>query len=196
MSATGGPAPMVQIDSLPTAEEVSDGFDGPLPKFAPNTHQVSIKFSVNFLAGQDPTCATMSFDKLIPHMRVVVPEDGMSAIGLRFNPKGTLPVSLRVLAATVGAANDITSHFTVKLTDKGGKPIQSSHPLFVASSDTACHKSDGGFPLHLLRQHTAAESSTAALEEPPNLLDDHKHYWHVSIADLTRGVNQYPVGTH
>jgi hypothetical protein len=70
------------------------------------------------------------------------------------------------------------SHFTVKLFDKGRKSIQTPHPLFLPDGTGDCCKSDAGFPLHLLRQHTAAESATAALEEPPSLLDDHKHYWY------------------
>jgi hypothetical protein len=68
-----------------------------------------MKFSLNFAAGKETTRVTMGFEKLLPHMRVVVPGEGPSDLNmLRFNPKGTLPVSLRVLAATVGAANDIT----------------------------------------------------------------------------------------
>ena len=35
----------------------------------------------------------------------------------RYNPKGCLPISLRVLGATVGTDSDLAGHYTFKITD-------------------------------------------------------------------------------
>jgi hypothetical protein len=98
----------------------------------------------------------------------------------RYNPKGCLPISLRVLGATVGTDSDLSGHYTFKITDAKGKPIQSANAYKHGKEELM----ELGFPLHLLRQDT----SCSALEEPPNLLDDHKQYWHIELKDLTHRV--------
>ena len=61
-----------------------------------------------------------------------------------------------------------------------GKHIQSANAYKHGKEELM----ELGFPLHLLRQDTNA----SALEEPPNLLDDHKQYWHIELKDLTHRV--------
>ena len=161
----------------------------------PTPTQVSIKFTVSMKAGKKPTMLRVPFSKLRvrPKAEIIIPTDkDLQPSGRNFNPRGTLPIGLRILGATVGAHSDFTAHFGVKLLDANGKSIQTSHNVFSPpEGGSDAKKTDVGFPLHLLRQHAVSDGASSALEEAPDLLDDHKHYWHISLDDLEKGVTEF-----
>jgi hypothetical protein len=156
---------------------------------------VSIKFTVSMKAGKKPTMLHVPFSGLRVRPKAelfVEAKEDLPPSGRGFNPRGTLPIGLRILGATVGAHSDFTAHFGVKLLDANGKSIQTSHTVFSPSDGgSGAKKVDVGFPLHLLRQHAVSDGASSALEEAPDLLNDHKHYWHISMEDLDKGVTEF-----
>ena len=209
----------LDIPNLPSPEELAGG--GPLPEMSlqtqkargsgegkgpvesseppppPHPTQVSIKFTVSMKAGKKPTMLHVPFSglRIRPKAEVTfgdeAPKEGFQ-LTKGFNPRGTLPIGLRILGATVGAHSDFTAHFAVKLLDANGKSIQTPHTVFSpGDGGSVAKKTDVGFPLHLLRQHAVSEGASSALEEAPDLLEDHKHYWHISMDDLEKGVTEF-----
>lgn len=149
----------------------------------PNTKEVRMKYTVGF---RTKTAATVKieFKDLVEGFRATKQAENAVVNKLkhkfnRYNSKGCLPISLRILGATVGSDSDLTGHYTFKIKDAKGNAIQSGNAYKHGREDLQ----ELGYPLQLLRNETGS-----ALEEPPNLLDDHKQYWHIDIKDLTAGV--------
>lgn len=142
----------------------------------PHTQEVCIRYTALYKYKKDEhhMSKELSFTSL--YEGLTTSEDLRRKLR-KYNSKATLPISLRVLGATVGANKSLglEDHFAFRLLDKGDKSLGAS----FASSDGHI-----GFPLHMLRY----DASASALDKPPSLLDDHKQYWHIDLKDLIRDV--------
>lgn len=144
----------------------------------PHTQEVCIKYTALYKFKKDDELMSqeIAFPSLYEGLTASMSEELRRKLR-KYNPKATLPISLRVLGATVGANKSlgVEDLFAFRLLDKGDKSLGAS----FASSAGAI-----GFPLHMLRH----DSSASALDKPPSLLDDHKQYWHIDLKDLIRDV--------
>jgi hypothetical protein len=159
-----------------TEAEVDELAAGPFA-IVPHTQEVCIKYTSAFKWDENSHSAgltsTVEFASLYAGLTSAI-----KTKVAKYNRRNTLPISLRVLGATVGMdkSKGLEDHFHFSLLDKSGKSLGAR----FAGAD----KSGIGFPLHLLRHDSAA----SALEKPPSLLDDHRQYWHISLRDLVRDV--------
>lgn len=182
--AAGGEAGRAKISYTPAEQDAMRS--GPF-SVVPNTQEVRIKFTVGFRTRSSPS-VKVNFKDIIEGMTARSADEKavISSIrnkAARYNPRATLPISLRVLGAHVGTSNDVTPHYTFKITDARGRAIHTRNAYKHKGEATSA---DGGFPLFHLR----CDPSGGALDEQPSLLEDHRQYWHVEMDQLTAGTEK------
>jgi hypothetical protein len=130
----------------------------------------------------------ITFDELVGGLTARTPEEKAVAAAVQskfkqLNPRGSIPISLKVLAANVGTEKDMTAHYSLRVCDAKGKSIHNFNTYKHGRDDIK----ELGFPLQLVRggHHDALGAGHH------EVLDDHRKYWHIDLKNLTEETTQF-----